>query len=225
MTNTKMIFVNFKTYVESSGANAERLAAFVSSLSLQYPVPLIACVQGYDLDTVSELLPDTTWVQHVDCDEIGKATGKQLPEYALIHNATGTLLNHSAHKLDFETLTQTVKRCKDLDLPTLVFASDLEEAKKVATLNPDYIGYEPPEFISSTETSVAKEEPEIIKRVVDAIPNIPIIVGAGVKDQNDVRVCLELGAKGIAIAHGVIFGEDPKAVLEDLAKGFGKWVR
>ena len=215
-----MIFVNFKTYAESSGANAERLAAFMNSVALAYPVPLIACVQSYDLDSISELLPDTTWVQHVDCDEIGKATGKELPEYALVHNAIGTLLNHSAHKLDFETLTQTVKRCKDLDMPTLVFASSLEEAKKVATLMPDYIGYEPPEFIASTKTSVAREKPEIIKDVVDAIPNIPIIVGAGVKDQEDVRVSLKLGAKGVALAHGLIFADDPKAVLEDLAKGF-----
>jgi triosephosphate isomerase (TIM) len=215
-----MIFLNFKTYVESSGANADRLAAFMNSVALQYPVPLIACVQAYDLDSVSELLPDNTWVQHVDPDEVGKATGKLLPEYAIVHNATGTLLNHSEHKLPFEVLEQTMKRCKALDLPTLVFASDLEEAKKVATLNPDYLGYEPPEFISSTKTSVAREKPEIIKDVVDAIPNIPIIVGAGVKDQEDVRVSLQLGAKGVALAHGLIFADDPKLVLEDLAKGF-----
>lgn len=215
-----MIFVNFKTYVESSGANADRLAAFLSKIQVEYPVTTIACPQSYDLDTVSEILPENTWAQHTDPDEPGRATGNQIAESAMIHGAVGTLLNHSEHKLTFEILEKTMLRCKKLGMQTLIFAADIEEVKKVATLNPDYIGYEPPELIASKDISVARAKPEVIGEVVKAVPNIPIIVGAGVKDQEDVRVSVRLGAKGVALASGVILSDDPMSVLEDLAKGF-----
>src|SRR5260221_6758745 len=172
-----MIFFNFKTYVESGGANADGLAAFLNKLQVDYPVTTIACPQSYDLDTVSEILPEHTWAQHTDPDEPGRATGNQIAESAMIHGAVGTLLNHSEHKLSFDVLEKTMLRCKKLGLHTLVFAADIEEVKKVATLHPDYIGYEPPELIASKDTSVARAKPEIIKQVVEAVPDIPIIVG------------------------------------------------
>ncbi len=215
-----MIFLNFKTYKESSLDNADRLAAYLNDIQLRYPVMTIACPQNTDIPSVSEILPGHTWMQHSDWQKMGRATGWQLPELAKMHGARGTLLNHSEHKLSFEVLTATMKRCREVGFQTLIFAEDVEEAKKVATLKPDYIGYEPPELIASKDTSVARAKPEIIKEVVLAVSPIPVIVGAGVKDQEDVRVSLTLGAKGVALASAVILSSDPKGVLEDLAKGF-----
>ena len=46
-----------------------------------------------------------------------------------------------------------------------------------------------------------------------------LLVGAGVKNGEDVRLAIELGAKGVLLASGVTKASDPKAVLLDLASG------
>ncbi len=215
-----MILLNFKTYPQSTGENAVFLAEYLEEVRLLYRIDIAAVPQMIDFRNVQIVLPQNTWVQHIDSLERGRATGWQLADVAKEAGAVGVTLNHSEHKLPFDTLTKTIIRCKDVGLKTLIFADSVDECKHVAELLPDYIGYEPPELIASKDTSVARAKPEIIQQVVQAVPQIPILVGAGVKDQNDVRVSLQLGAKGVALASAAILVKDQKAVLEDLAKGF-----
>ncbi|MCH7641053.1 triose-phosphate isomerase, partial [Patescibacteria group bacterium] len=113
-----------------------------------------------------------------------------------------------------------LSRCKDVGLKTLVFADAVDEARVVAKFKPDYIGYEPPELVGSKTTSVALSKPEVIEEVVEAIPDTLVVVGAGVKHVNDVKVSLERGSKGIALSSSVVLAENPKKVLEDLVSGF-----
>ena len=56
--------------------------------------------------------------------------------------------------------------------------------------------------------------------LVKAIPNIPVLIGAGVKGGQDVEVGLRLGAKGIVLSSAVVLAEDPKKILLELAEGF-----
>lgn len=215
-----MLFFNFKTYNKSTGEGCSNLLRIISEASSTFPI--IAAVQAVDLRNAVTQMPGAIWAQHVDLDMRGRATGKLLPEVAKEIGANGTFLNHSEHKLEYSVLVELVLRCKELGLKTLVFAASVEECIKVSELSPDYIGYEPPELIASKETSVARAKPEIIEKVVQAVSNIPIIVGAGVKDAEDVRVSLKLGAKGVALASAFVLAENPKAVLEDLLNGFGE---
>lgn len=215
-----MILLNFKTYKESTGENAVLLSQNLSVLSSTCGVEVVACPQLIDFRAVQSILSTQTWAQHADPEERGRATGWVLPEVLKEAGATGVILNHSEHKLSFEVLAKVHTRCKEAGLKTLIFAGTVEEAKQLAVLSPDWIGYEPPELIASKDTSVARAKPDVIRKVVEGIPNIPILVGAGVKDREDVRVSLRLGAKGVGLASGVILSEDPKSVLEDLMKGF-----
>jgi len=123
---------------------------------------------------------------------------------------------------DFEDLAKAVARCLEVDLKTLVFASDLEELKRVLTLKPTYVAYEPPELIGSTTTSVATSQPEIIAKasVLTKEAGIPLIVGAGIASKEDVKKSLELGAVGVAVATDVVKAEDPKKEIVDLTQGF-----
>lgn len=215
-----MIIINFKTYPESSGENAIRLAQIIKQVSAQTGVQIIACPQQVDLRKVIQVLPDSTWAQSVDGIERGRATGWLPVEIAKEVGITGTLLNHSEHKLKSGELGEAINRCRENDIQTLVFAATEPEARAASLLEPDLIGYEPPELIGSKDTSVARAKPEVIKDVVDSLPNTSVIVGAGVKDINDVHVSLKLGAKGVALASGVIKAEDPKSVLLELASSF-----
>jgi triosephosphate isomerase len=54
-------------------------------------------------------------------------------------------------------------------------------------------------------------------RRVDA--NIPVLCGAGVKTGKDVRAALDLGAKGVLLASGVVKAADVRGALSDLVGG------
>lgn len=225
-----MIFVNFKTYPEASGNNAIKLAKIISEVAGETNIEIIACPQAVDLREAlkvsdhpaspSKPWRSRVWVQHVDSVEQGRATGWFPPEVARDLGVEGVLLNHSEHKLSVGVLAETLNRSKEVGLKTLVFADSIEEAKIVAKFKPDYIGYEPPELIAAKETSVARSKPDVIEKVVKEIPDIPILIGAGVKDRNDVGVGLERGAKGVVLSSAVVLSQDPRAVLLDLTQGF-----
>lgn len=217
-----MILVNFKTYDASSTKKATSLAHKACDVSNDSKVEIVVCPQAVDLKEVVEASDHEVWAQHVDYFERGRATGWFPAEVAKELGATGTLLNHSEHKLDYKALSRTVVRCREIGLKVVVLAGSVDEAKRVSGLKPDFIGYEPPELVGSKTTSVARSKPEVIEKVVKAIPNIPILVGAGIKDSEDVRISLQRGAIGIIPSSAVVLAVDPEAVLQDLAGGFKK---
>jgi triosephosphate isomerase len=215
-----MILINFKTYKQSSGENAVRLSKSMFEVSKEKGVDVVACPQLVDLKNVLKVLPETTWVQHVDAEDRGRATGWLPPEIAKEAGATGTLLNHSEHKLSVGVLSETINKCKSVGLKTLVFVDNIEEAIAASAFKPDWIGYEPPELVGSEETSVARSKPDVIGKVVETVTSIPILVGAGVKDKNDVEVSFKLGAKAVGVASAVVKAENQKHKIEELAMGF-----
>lgn len=218
-----MILINFKTYKESTLQGAINLASLADEVARETGVEIVICPQAMDLaNVISKKGSCHVWCQHVDPMDQGRATGYFPVELAGKLGAVGTLLNHSEHKLEDSVLSETVTKCRQLGIKTLIFAGDLAEAVEVAKLSPDWIGYEPPELVGSSTTSVAEAKPQIIEEVVAAIPNVPILVGAGVKSGRDVSLSLERGAKAIGVASGVILSPNPKEVLLELARGFQK---
>ena len=215
-----MIFVNFKTYKESTGELAVSLAQAIGEVVDKVGVEIVACPQGADLREVVKASSHPVWAQHVDAEERGRATGWFPAEIAKGAGAEGSLLNHSEHKLSVGVLGETLAKCREAGLKTLVFADNLKEAEIIAKLQPDLISYEPPELVGSQTTSVAKSKPEMIEKVVKAIPEIPVLVGAGVKDGQDVRASLKMGAKGVVVSSAIILADNPRQVLKDLAGGF-----
>ena len=82
----------------------------------------------------------------------------------------------------------------------------------------DLIAVEPPELIGG-DISVSKAEPEVIERSVQMLGQNRVLVGAGVKNSDDIRIALSLGASGVLLASGVTKAPDPYAVLMDLVSG------
>jgi len=163
------------------------------------------------------------WTEHVDAATFGAHTGSIIPEAVKEDGATGTFLNHSEHRFpDIKTLEIAIARAKEVGLKTLIFAGSLEELGNVLKLKPDYVSYEPPELVGSKTTSVAEAEPEIIGKAVTMAKDegLPLIVGAGIKSSEDIKVSLELGATGFAIASSIVTSPDPKKELMELIKGY-----
>lgn len=218
-----MIFLNFKTYESGTGDTALAMAKIVEEVSHLSSVKVVPVVQVADIREVVSGVSIEVWAQRIDPVTYGAHTGSILPESVLEDGASGTFLNHSENRfLDFEILAMAHDRAKEIGLKTLIFAKDLEELEKVASLGPDYISYEPPSLIGSKNKSVATEEPEIVAKAVamSKKSGIPLIVGAGVHSAQDVKKCLELGAIGVAVASDVMNAVDPRKELVDLTEGF-----
>lgn len=221
-----MIFVNFKTYKEGTGERAVELAKICEEVSKKSRVKIIPVVQVADLYRVNQEVKIPIWVQHVDWHPQGQYTSWINLESVIEAGASGTLLNHSEHQIPPGTIKQVIKR-RDQQFSNLaikqfsimVCCRTLGQARRLAKLKPDFLAYEPPELIGG-DLAVSQAEPQIIERIVKAIPNIPIIVGAGIKSGKDVKRSLELGAKGVLVSSGIVLAKNPKKELEDLAKGF-----
>lgn len=218
-----MIFVNYKAYEESSGDRALELTKIIEEVAQASQIKIIPVVGSLDL---KEIVSGTTlevWVQKVDPVDFGAHTGSILPKEILEAGAAGTFLNHSENKItDFDKLSETVKLCKEVGLKTLVFAGDLEELKRNLDLNPDFISYEPPELVGSSTISVSQAKPEVVADAVKFAKDagIPLIIGAGIHNEEDIRKGLELGAAGFAIASGIVKADDPKQELLNLVEGY-----
>lgn len=218
-----MIFLNFKTYESGTGDMAIAMSKIAKEVALSSGIKIVPVVQSADIREVVSCVSLEVWSQKIDPVTYGAHTGSILPEAVIEDGARGTFLNHSENRFsDFETLTNAHNRAKEVGLKTLIFAKDIEELAKVATLKPDYISYEPPALIGSKDKSVATAEPEIISLAFEVSKKvgIPLIVGAGVHSTEDVSKCLEFGALGIAVASDIMLSDDPKKELEKLALGF-----
>jgi len=212
-----MIVVNLKTYKEGTGHNTVKLAKIAEQVSKK----IILAVQTTGIFRITKATGLTVYAQHVDPEDFGAHTGKVLIESVWTSGGRGSLLNHSENRIPFEQIKKTVEKVKRLhflNFSLIVCAQDLEEAKKIAKLRPDYIAYEPPELIGG-DISVSTAKPEIIKDIVEAVKPIPILVGAGIKNGFDVKKSRELGAIGVLLASGVVKAENKKAVIEDLVRG------
>ncbi len=220
-----MIFVNFKTYKEATGTHAVELIQKCVDAQKESGVPIIPVVQLTDARLCVNTSGYSVWVQHIDSRDPGKSTGWNTVEAVAETGVNGAFLNHSEHKILNDQLQMTNDKCQKVGIETAVFASDLEELKKVIELKPSFAVFEPPELIASKDSSVAKaksgeikEAAEICGKMGDA--SVRLVVGAGVKSREDVEVSLKMGAMGVAVSSAVVLAQDPYSVLVELAKGF-----
>ena len=218
-----MIFINYKTYEEGSGKKGIELTKILEEVSDSSGIKIIPVVQIIDAEMVAASTKLEVWVQHVDPISYGPHTGWTLPEEAAKVGITGVFLNHSEHKFaNFDDLYTANEKAMAANLRTLIFATDLEELKKVCELAPTYVAYEPAELVGSTTTSVVDVKPEIISQASDIAKSfdLPLIVGAGIHKREDIKKSLDLGAFGFAVATDIVKAEDPKKELLDLVEGF-----
>jgi len=213
-----MIITNFKTYQSATAENAIKLAKIHQEVAEETGADIRIAVQAIDLHRVAEAVNIPVMAQHIDPIEFGSHTGHILPEAVKAIGASGTLLNHSERRLDRKVLQLAIERAKELGLTTIVCAHEPEEGAQYLDFDPDYIAVEPPELIGG-DISISSAKPEIIEHAEKLIGSKKLIVGAGVKTGEDVRIALAMGAKGVLLASGVTKAEDPKAVLMDLVRG------
>ena len=217
---TPFVLVNFKTYDEASGFNAEKLAKICAEVAKKNKIEIAVAVQAADIYRVSQNAKVKVFAQHIDPVSGGKFTGHIFPKNIKENGAVGTILNHSERMLDMKTLEKSINAAKDYGLIVVACASTPEIAGRASSFNPDFIAIEPPELIGG-DISVSTAKPEIITSTIKKVKNnIPVLCGAGIKTRDDVKKAYQLGAKGILVASGVTLSKTPKKELQNLIDGF-----
>ncbi len=211
-----LILINFKNYVQSTG---QRAVSLVKQLNeVRVPGYQLAVAPALlDLRSIVEVTKLSIFAPHADAVEAGPFTGKVSVKALKELGVTGVLLNHSEDKISFSELQKIRKLCAKYHLQTVMCASTLTEVTKIAALKPEYIAYEPQELIGGN-VSVTDAKPEILTKVVKKVrvlsPGTLVLCGAGIHTKEDVLTALQLGARGVLLAHAVVMSRRPKVFLE-----------
>ncbi len=216
-----IIVVNFKTYVESTGLNALKLAKICDKISRETGVSIAVAPQTADLYRVSSEVDIPVLAQHVDPIKPGASTGGILMESVKEAGASGFLVNHSEKMLKLSEIDFLINYGRQLSMVTLACSNNINVSGAIAALNPDMIAVEPPELIG-TGIPVSKAQPEVVTGTIEFIkrinPSVIPLCGAGISSPEDVKAAIKLGTMGVLLASGVVKAKDPEAVVKSLAE-------
>lgn len=222
MLKTPVIVLNVKTYAEATGNSALEIAKIMDKIANETGASMAISVQATDITKCAEAVSIPVWGEHIDPIKPGSHTGWSLPEAIKSAGATGTLINHSEHRLILADVDACITRAKELGLDHIVCSNNVATSKAIAAFSPDFVAVEPPELIGG-DISVTTADPGIVSSSVDAVrkvdENVKVLCGAGVKNGQDVAKSIELGADGVLLASGIVKAKDKEAVVRDLASG------
>jgi triosephosphate isomerase len=219
MLKTPVIVLNMKTYLESTGKNALEIAKLMDQISIETGISMAVSVQSIDIKECSENISIPVFAEHIDPIRPGSHTGWILPEAVKIAGASGSLINHSEHRLNLADIDFLISRANELDLDQIVCSNNIATSKALASLSPNFVAVEPPELIGG-DISVTSADPDIVKESVNAVrvidEKVKVLCGAGVKNGEDVAKAIELGSVGVLLASGIIKSKNKEKVIRNL---------
>ena len=210
-----ILLINFKTYIESSGKDAVKLARLIAKIAKQKKVGVAIAVETADIYPVSKAAKIPIYAQHIDPIEEGAHTGAVLAKDVKENGAKGTLLNHSEKRMKYRDLRKSIEIARKNGLKTVVCVNSIHALRRIRRFKPDYIAIEPPALIG-TGISVSTAKPGLIKKAVKAARGVPLLCGAGISSGDDVKKAIELGAAGVLAASAIVKAHDQKAVILDM---------
>lgn len=193
-----MIFLNFKTYAETSGNNTLKLCRLIKDKRI------IPCLQAVDIFRIKQVLPNLEiWGQYAD--PVGLTA------------ASGVLLNHCEHQLSLDQIEASVVKCRESKLRIMIITDTLELIKQVNQFQPDYIGFEDPKLIGGP-VAMIEAHFDLVEQAV-AAAWAPLIVGGGIRTAEHVRKSLSAGGKGVLVASEFAKSNNPEKTLTELILG------
>lgn len=217
--DTPIVILNYKTYLESSGVNALKLAHDLESAASESGITMVASPQAADIYRISQETSLPIFAQHIDPISPGGHTGSNLIDTLIEAGISGSLINHSENRMKLADIDEIIQLCRENQIESCVCTNNIETSKAVATLNPDAVAVEPPELIG-TGIPVSQAQPEVVEDTVKEVKkinkNVKVLCGAGITTGDDMKAAMDLGADGVLLASGIIKAENPKDALLDL---------
>ena len=212
-----VLIINFKVYKEA----LKPIAYLAKAVAAETGTEIVLCPSHVFLKDVSKIMP--VFAQNIDPAELGAHTGAVIAEYVKAAGGIGALINHSEKRIPMSDIKVCVERCKAVGLLSCVCAASEQEVEQIAKMNPDMILIEPPELVGGN-VSVSTARPEIVKNSVEIAKrinrSIKVLCGAGIKNRNDVKKAIELGADGVGVSSGIVKAPDIEKAIRDIAAGF-----
>lgn len=217
--NTPIVILNYKTYLESSGENALKLARALKSASEESGITMVAAPQAADIYRIQDQISLPIFAQHIDPITPGGHTGSNLIETLIEAGISGSLINHSENRMKLADIDEVIQLCKQNDIESCVCTNNIATSKAIATFSPDAVAVEPPELIG-TGIPVSQAQPEVVEDSVKGVKSInkkiKVLCGAGISTGDDMKAAMDLGADGVLLASGIVKAENPKEALLDL---------
>lgn len=217
--SSTLIVLNLKTFLESTGEGAVRIARSCREIADDSGIDIAVAPQFCDIYRVSFQVDIPVYAQHLDSVGAGSFTGHAFAQCIKDAGAVGTLINHSEYRLTLANIDASVSKARETGLASIVCTNNVATSAAAAALGPDYVAVEPPELIGSG-IPVSKADPQVVTGSVDAVkrvnPSVKVLCGAGISKGEDLEAALELGSVGVLLASGIVKAKDPKAALEDL---------
>jgi triosephosphate isomerase len=215
-----MFVINCKNYEEISGDKIIKFIKIAEGVSKKYKIKIAISPPQHLIGLVANS-SISILAQHIDDSKVGSTTGFIVPELLKKSKVTGSLINHSEHRISSKEIEKLVLKLKELKMISIICVKDIAEVKKYVKLDPDFIAIEPPELIGSGK-SVSKEKPELIVKaasVVNSSKNkTKLLCGAGIVSGEDVSKAIELGSKGILVASGIIKAKNWNKIISEFSK-------
>lgn len=219
---TPVIIINAKAYPQSDGDSGLKLIEICGDVSKETGASIIVSPENVLLKAAADMKAIPVMAQSVDAVEPGGRTGWTTLESIKAAGASGTLVNHSEHRLKLADIEYIVSKARTMGLETVVCTNNVGVSRAAVALNPDFVAVEPPELIGG-DVSVTTANPAIVSDTVKAVQEINdkvgVLCGAGVKNGKDVKKAIELGAQGVLLASGVVKATNIRDVLIDLVSG------
>jgi triosephosphate isomerase len=215
-----MFIINCKNYEEIAGDKIVKFVKIVEKISKKYDIKIAVAPPQHLVGLVSKSsIPIIS--QHVDVSKVGSTTGFVVPELLKKSGVSGSLINHSEHRISSKEISSLISKLRDLKMISILCVKNVAEVKKYAKLSPDYIAIEPPELIGSGK-AVSKEKPDLIIKAANAVKSAKnktkLLCGAGIVSGEDVSKASELGSRGILVASGIIKAKSWTNMISEFAK-------
>ncbi|QWQ38940.1 triose-phosphate isomerase [Gemella sp. zg-570] len=215
------LVINPKSYLY--GEELLDLAKFADQKAKEYDVDILFTAPYVELKTIAENTKYLTiTAQHMDGISPGRGMGRIVGEMLYNVGVRATFLNHVEHKITDEELEQSMAKCKELGIQSVVCANGINDAKKAARLGADIIICEPDELVGTGQTSSDEYMIETNKAVKEANPNTQVLQAAGVSTAEDVYRAIYLGADSTGGTSGIIKAKDPKQTVDDMLQAMLK---
>ncbi|MGL6297771.1 MAG: triose-phosphate isomerase [Methanobacteriaceae archaeon] len=216
---TPIVILNFKTYVESTGKNALKLAKALENVAKETGIEMAAAPQTADIYQLANSVDIPILAQHIDAVDAGGHTGSNLIECLVEAGISGTLINHSEQRMELADIDMVIKKARENNIASVVCTNNVATSVATAELSPDFIAVEPPELIGSG-IPVSQAEPEVVEGTVSKVKNvnddIKVLCGAGISTGEDMKAAMDLDSVGVLLASGIILAKDPEKALMDL---------
>ena len=199
------------------GDSIVELALAADRASEKYNVDIIFTCPYVDIRRVDECTKNLyISAPHMDCLSIGRGIADVLPESIKAAGAKYVTLNHCEKRLPFNVLEKTAKRAREVGLGVIICADSLTEIKAVAYLSPDIIIAEPDELIGTGKGGDVSYVPKAVDAVREINKNIYVLIGAGIRNGQDVYDVVSAGSDASGTSSGIVNAADREKMMYEM---------